>query len=339
MNTTNGLTDKNGEPGDAAEAGDPDEPPSLWRRLRGLRDERRRRRGFHRSLSDALRFMPGSQLLPLDESEQVIFRNLVFGKNRAVEEHMIPRAEIVALDIGASRAEALRVIRECGHSRLPVYRGSLDSVLGFLHVKDLLRETGINHGKGDGDGAGKGDSDGDSDGAENLNGDSDMDLASLLRPVIFASPSVKNFNLLRTMRLRRTHLALVVDEFGGVDGLITIEDLVEELVGEIEDEHDAGVRQPRWERLSDGSFRVDARVRTDALPAGLRSAVGSEAESEDIDTLGGFVAWLAGCVPGAGELIRHEVSGWEFVVLRANPRRIISLTARPPAARKPAPTN
>ncbi|MDA7984335.1 MAG: CBS domain-containing protein, partial [Alphaproteobacteria bacterium] len=339
MNTTNGLTDKNGEPGDAAEAGDPDEPPSLWRRLRVLRDERRRRRNFHRSLSDALRFMPGSQLLPLDESEQVIFRNLVFGKNRAVEEHMIPRAEIVALDIGASRAEALRVIRECGHSRLPVYRGSLDSVLGFLHVKDLLRETGINHGgggDGDSDGAGKGDSDGDSDGAENSdadgveNSDGDMDLASLLRPVIFASPSVKNFNLLRTMRLRRTHLALVVDEFGGVDGLITIEDLVEELVGEIEDEHDAGVRQPRWERLSDGSFRVDARVRTDALPAGLRSAVGSEAESEDIDTLGGFVAWLAGCVPGAGELIRHEVSGWEFVVLRANPRRIISLTARPP---------
>ena len=281
-----------------------EDPPSPWRRFLRARHRYRRRLALRRSVNAALRSLPEVPYsLSLDETERAILHNLILRKDRAVEEHMVPRAEIVALDLNSSRREALETMRECGHSRLPVYQDSLDHVFGFLHVKDLLRKTGGNP----------------------LDNNIEGGLQELLRPVIFASPAMRNFNLLRLMRARRTHLALVVDEFGGVDGLITIEDLIEELVGEIEDEHDVDNPQSHWRRLPDGSFLVDGSLRINELPGDIQQAFAADAEAEDIDTLGGFTAWLAGRVPRSGENIQHDSSGWKFIVLQANPRRIIRL--------------
>ncbi|MGR4001387.1 MAG: hemolysin family protein [Alphaproteobacteria bacterium] len=278
-----------------------EEPPSLWRKIQNAKQHRRQQKSLHKSINNALKSLPKSQaILPLDDAEQTIFHNLILRKNRAIEEHMIPRADIIALDIKTSRSDALKIIRECGHSRLPVFQDSLDHIFGFLHVKDLLRET-------------------------TPNSQPDTDLKDLLRPVIFAAPSMRNLNLLRLMRVRRTHLALVVDEFGGVDGLITSEDLIEELIGEIEDEHDLHDQQPEWKQLADGSFIADASIRIDELPENIRKTINAETNGEDIDTLGGFAAWLAGRVPRNGEVILHETSGWKFIILQASPRRILRL--------------
>ena len=152
--------------------------------------------------------------------------------------------------------------------------------------------------------------------------DGDFSLANIQRRILFVSPSMQVLELLLEMRAQRSHMALVVDEFGGVDGLVTIEDLVEEIVGEIEDEHDLD-NEPKLVRNTDGSFTADARVTLDMLE-GLAEMAIPEEDREDIDTLGGLVFSLAGRVPIRGELIRHS-SGLEFEVLDADPRRIKSL--------------
>jgi magnesium and cobalt transporter len=148
---------------------------------------------------------------------------------------------------------------------------------------------------------------------------------SLLRPALFVSPTIRLLDLLNEMRLRRRHLALVVDEFGGVDGLITIEDLVEEIVGEIEDEHDI-TAQPRFDRKPDGTAIADARLEIERLEA-ITGSLLSEDERDEVDTIGGLVFSLAGRVPGHGEVVRHK-RGIQFEILEGDPRRITLLKIR-----------
>ncbi len=247
--------------------------------------------------------------IPIDDDLRQLMANILDLRDRTIHDVMVPRADIVAIEARATLTEVIGLMASEGHSRLPVYRETLDDALGMVHIKDVLAWRGH---------------------------DREFDLANIIRKVLFVSPSMQVLELLLEMRVKRIHMALVVDEFGGVDGLVSIEDLVEEIVGEIEDEHDRGV-EPDLIRRADGSVVADARVSMEAFEelAG-RVAVGEE--REDIDTLGGLVFFLAGRVPIRGELITHP-SGLEFEVLDADPRRIKRLCVRgipaaPPAAEK-----
>ena len=235
---------------------------------------------------------------PLGEDERVLLANILNVRGRAIEDVMVPRADIVAVDADASLADVIELMTASGHSRLPVYRETLDDAVGMVHIKDVLAWRGR---------------------------DEQFQLSKLLRRVLFVAPSMEVLQLLLEMRASRTHMALVVDEFGGVDGLITIEDLVEEIVGEISDEHEKSV-EPTIQHLADGNLEADARLPVEALEDHVGRML-SEEDREDVDTLGGLVVSLAGRVPIRGELIRHP-SGLEFEVLEADPRRIRRVRVR-----------
>jgi CBS domain containing-hemolysin-like protein len=152
-------------------------------------------------------------------------------------------------------------------------------------------------------------------------------LSNVLRPLDVVAPSMRVLDLLLEMQLKHSHMVLVVDEFGGIDGLVTIEDLVEEIVGEIEDEHDVG-EGPSLVRRADGTVMVDGRLPIEELEAELGDILSEEEREEDIDTLGGLVFYLADRVPARGELIEHEASGLVFEVVQADPRRVKRLRLR-----------
>lgn len=243
----------------------------------------------------------------LDTEEMQLLQNFLSARARAVSELMVPRADIVAVAHDTPRADVVELLRREGHTRLPVFRDSLDTVLGYLHAKDLLLNGKAGEGK------------------------ESTWIEPMLRPVLFAAPSMRSLDLLRMMRTKKIHIALVVDEFGGIDGLATIEDLMEEFVGEIEDEHDTE-ESPPPRKLEDGSFVVEASARLETLPENLGAKLAAFAEAEDIDTIGGFAASLAHRVPQSGEELFHRESGLSLVVLQATPRRIIRLRLVPPPA-------
>ncbi len=231
--------------------------------------------------------------------ERVMLGNILKLRHLTAYDVMVPRADIAGVDVSAPLDEVIAVTSGKGHSRVPVYRGNLDDVVGFVHIKDVLAA---------------------------VKSERKFSLAGLTRGVLFVAPSMRVLDLLLQMRLSRVHLALVVDEFGGTDGLITIEDLVEEIVGEIEDEHDAEAG-PRLVRWPDGSLVADARVDVDEFEEAFGRVLTKEEREEDIDTLGGLVATIAGRVPTRGELILHS-SGVSFEVMEADPRRIKRLRVR-----------
>lgn len=230
-----------------------------------------------------------------DNHESTLLRNILNLKDLTAESLMVPRADIVSIDLTEDVDSVMAQICSANHSRLPVHNGSMDVIQGMIHIKDLMPHL--------------------------LSG-SNPDLKKLMRPVLFVSPSIWVMDLLHEMRLKRRHLALVVDEFGGVDGLITIEDLVEEIVGEIEDEHDE-MEMPRFELIDDDTAISDARLELEDLEK-LVGPLVDDAEREEIDTVAGLVFSLAGRVPVRGEVIRHPC-GLEFEVLEGDPRRITLL--------------
>ena len=239
--------------------------------------------------------------LPIDDDERTLLANILNLRGRTIADVMVPRADIVAISRDAPLGQLIETLTREGHSRLPVYGQNLDDVTGMVHIKDVLAWRGQ---------------------------EKDFSLADIQRKVLFVSPSMQVLELLLEMRAVRSHMAMVVDEFGGVDGLVTIEDLVEEIVGEIEDEHDRNV-EPSLTRDADGSFTADARVTIEALEAAVGPIV-SDGERETIDTLGGLVFALAGRVPIRGELVRHP-SGYEFEVLDADPRHVKRVKLLKPA--------
>lgn len=258
---------------------------------------------------------------PLTKEERLILGNLVtFGKMR-VEDVMVPRADIDALEAEASFAEALARFAEVAHSRMPLYRETLDDPIGMVHVKDLLPYVVP---AGSGAVAGARDALSESvmsgpEAASSSQGHSLPSLSRLKRPVLFVPPSMPVADLLVKMQTTRMHMALVIDEYGGTDGLVTIEDLVEQIVGDIEDEHDTD-ESPRLVRLDETTFDADARVEVEEFEtaAGLRF---DPADHEEADTMGGVVFNLVGRVPNRGEIIRHP-NGLEFEIVEADPRRI-----------------
>ena len=240
------------------------------------------------------------QTVAFDNHESALLQNMLGLRDITAEDVMVPRADIQAIDLSDSSQDNFQKIVSTQHSRVPAFHDSMDRVAGFLHMKDLMARLASGE----------------------FQADKPFDFTPLLRPVLFVSPSIRTLDLLHEMRLKRQHLALVVDEFGGVDGLVTIEDLVEEIVGEIEDEHDQSTL-PRFEVFEDGTAVADARLEVEALEMLTGPLLDKEAEDE-IDTIGGLVMSLAGQVPSRGEVITHP-SGVEFEVLEGDPRQIKKL--------------
>ena len=234
---------------------------------------------------------------PITPQERFLIGNILSVHERSAADVMVPRVDIVALDVEQPFAEVVKCMVENGHSRVPVYRESLDDVIGFVHVKDVLAPVADRR---------------------------PAKLTRLLRKVLFVAPSLPILDLLVQMRQARTHIAMVVDEFGGIDGLVTIEDLIEEIVGDIEDEHDVAEPPTLIER-PDGTVIADARIPIEALEGQLAHRLVSD--DETVDTLGGLVFTLAGRVPKRGEIIAHP-DGIEFEVLDADPRRVKRLRVR-----------
>ena len=246
--------------------------------------------------------------MPIQQGELALLEKILTVGGLTAYDVMVPRADIVAVEHKASADDVVKLMAEQSHSRLPVYRGTLDDVIGMIHIKDVLGAIARKEA---------------------------VDLQKLLRKTLFVAPSMRVLDLLLQMRVSRIHMALVVDEYGGIDGLITIEDLVEQIVGEIEDEHDTP-EGPLIETAGEDTLLARARA-TIAEFEGLVGPVLTEEEREqDIDTLGGLVFTLAGRVPVRGELIVHPASGIEFEVVDADPRRVRRLRVRNLPSRQPS---
>jgi len=251
------------------------------------------------------------------QERSMLLRILRFGK-LTVEDVMVPRADIIAVDESVSLEELMWVFRKAEHSRLPVYRETLDDPLGMIHIRDLMSWI-----------------------TEEANGDDGLDLGKvnlkrtvasihIARELIYVPGSMSVLDLLLKMQTSQLHLALVVDEYGGTDGLVSIEDLVEEVVGEIADEHD--VEDEPMIRVDPRlGLIADARTPVEDLEEHLGVELVTEEQDEDIDTIGGVVFSIMGRIPARGELVRHP-TGIEFEVLDADPRRIKKLRIHLPQA-------
>jgi len=221
-----------------------------------------------------------------------------------VDDVAIPKVEIVAVPVTTTMDDLVATFKSTGFSRLPVFKGTLDSPLGIIHLKDLALQHAF------------------ADTKPRFN------LRKMLRPLLYAPPSMPIGVLLQKMQSERIHMALVIDEYGGVDGLVTIEDLIEQVIGEIADEHDEA-EDGLWHLEKPGQYLVQARAPLDAFESEIGMTLARDDEGEDIDTLGGLVFMLIGRVPARGEVIRHD-SGAEFEIVDADPRRIKRLRVRLP---------
>jgi CBS domain containing-hemolysin-like protein len=258
--------------------------------------------------------------------ERAMLRNILrFGK-LTVEDVMVPRADIIAVEDTITIAELLRVFREAEHSRLPVYTETLDDPRGMIHIRDLMSWITT---------AGEKDEANLDLGAVDLA--STIGAINIIREILYVPPSMPVLDLLLRMQLSRLHLALVVDEYGGTDGLVSIEDLVEEIVGEIDDEHDVA-EEPLIREDPRHGFVADARTPIETLEQRFGIDLLSPEQEEDIDTIGGLVFALAGRIPARGERVHHP-SGIEFEVLDADPRLIKKLRIHTPHQHEDAPAS
>jgi CBS domain containing-hemolysin-like protein len=239
----------------------------------------------------------------LTPTERQMLRNLLhFGEQNAGD-ICVTRGDIMAVPSNISFDDLIRAFVEAGHSRLPVYGESLDQVVGMVHIKDVFMA--------------------------NVDASKDRSLAALMREPLFVPESMGVLELLARMRSQRIHLAIVVDEFGGTEGLVTIEDVVEEIVGEIEDEHDEA-EQGMLTMLDEGLWEADARVELEELASSVDPRLSSK--EDEVDTLGGLVFLLAGHIPAKGECVTHP-SGWKLEAVDSDPRRIIRVRLHAPEAK------
>ena len=230
-----------------------------------------------------------------DNNEKNLIKNILNLNEKSVEDVMVTRAEIISIEKKKTIKEILSVIKNESHSRMPVYDQNLDNVLGFLHIKDVIK---------------------------NIN-NKNFIINDILREVLYVAPKSPILELLKRMRSSRIHMGLVVDEFGGVDGLVTIEDLVEEIVGEIEDEHDAEDDEVKIKRVNDRTIIVDASYKIIELEDLFQLKI-KEAKEEEIDTVGGLVSYVANKVPNINEVFVFN-NQLKFKILEADERRVITL--------------
>ena len=291
--------------GDGPAPGDEGQADSLIARLRAL---------FGKSASNG-------DLTAIDNGDEDVAQNMPATRREMIErvvafdekkvvDVMAPRADVYAVEIDTPLDELIRLFSEAGHSRMPVYRNDLDDPVGMVHIKDVIGLIA------------------DRKGASN---DNKAVLKDIRREILYVPPSMLVTDLLLRMQASRIHMALVIDEYGGTDGLVTIEDLVEEIVGDINDEHDE-TETPAVVTLPDGGWETDARVELDEFEeeTGLRV----EAEDDEIETIGGLVVSLAGRVPQRGEVLAGP-QGFDFEVTEADARKVRKLRVRA-SAQKPS---
>ncbi len=307
------MTD--GGSGSSSRNGDSDH--GLWRSLRnavsrvfGLNSEQTLRSQLEEAIedhdddtADASAVLSGNRGKDLSPLERVMLRKLLNFGDLTADDVAVPRADIFAIDEKTCFEDVVAAFADAGHSRLPVYRGSLDHIIGMIHIKDVFHilATGKKPPK---------------------------TLRGLIRQPRYVPQSMGVLDLLAEMRSHRTHLAIVLDEYSGTDGIVTIEDLIEEIVGEIEDEHD-DAPEDEMTRLPSGAWDVDARAELDDVAEAIDAAL-SDIE-EDVDTIGGMAAVLAGHVPQKGETMLHN-SGWSIEILAGDSRRVTRVRLHPPAA-------
>jgi CBS domain containing-hemolysin-like protein len=280
--------------------------PSFWRGLRTLLFGEESEATLREEIEEVIENHEGEvpAVGDLSPIERQMLRNLLHFGESNVADIAVPRGDIIAVENTISFAELVTAFAEAGHSRLPVFEESLDTVVGMIHIKDVFTVQ--------------------VSGAE-----PPADLSSLLRKPLYVPESMGVLDLLARMRAERVHLAIVVDEFGGTEGLVTIEDVVEEIVGEIEDEHDEEVPGMLL-ALEDGIWEADARAELEEVADTIDARLATV--EEDVDTLGGLVTVLAGHVPQPGEIIEHP-SGWRLEVTESDSRRVTRLRLHAPEER------
>ncbi len=254
--------------------------------------------------------------------EQSLLRNVLRLHEIQVDDIMVPRADVIAVGAAMTLHDVLAAFRESGHSRLPVHGDTLDDPRGMVHVRDFVELLAGPQAAG-------------ATSARAAPADLSVLVGTLdvVRPVLFVPPSMPALDLLVRMQASRTHMALVIDEYGGTDGLVTIEDIVEMIVGDIEDEHDEG-EQVLVEAAADGSFTADGRASLEEVSAALGTDLASAADADEFDTVGGLVTSVAGRVPHRGEVV-PILDAFDIEILDADPRRIKRIRIRrrgPPVA-------
>ena len=237
----------------------------------------------------------------LSAAERQMLRNLLHFGEQTAGDICVTRGDIMAVRSDISFDDLVRAFVDAGHSRLPVYGESLDEVIGMVHIKDLFLVS--------------------------VDPSLDRSLKALMREPLFVPESMGVIVLLARMRADRIHLAIVVDEFGGTEGLVTIEDVVEEIVGEIEDEHD-DAEAAMLTMLDEGLWEADARIEIEELAEAVDPRLSSD--EDEVDTLGGLIFLLAGHIPAKGECVTHP-SGWKLETVESDPRRIIRVRLHAPA--------
>lgn len=275
-----------------------EESPSLRRELEEALDE------YDEDEQDESAPSPANGDLSAIERQMV--RNLLHFSEHTVDDVAVPRADIIAIEEKASFAELAALFAEAGHSRIPVYRETLDTIVGMVHIRDAFAI---------------------------LAGKSPVpdSLEPLIRQPLYVPESMGALDLLAEMRAKRTHLAIVLDEYSGTEGLLTFEDLVEEIVGDVEDEHD-DAPEALLVPLEGGMWEADARAELEDVAEEIDERL-SDIE-EDVDTLGGLAFVIAGRVPDAGEILKHEQSGWKLEIVSSDGRRVTRLRLHPPARRQ-----
>lgn len=286
------------------EGANDDEPGQIrfFDRLKGIFTRKAGDSDFADALDDGQR----EAALRLPRARREMIENVIAFDEKRVADVMAPRADIIAVDIDTPLDALIKTFSEAGHSRLPVYRGDLDDPVGMVHIKDVVALIADPPAPSD-----------------------EPILKSIRRTVLYVPQSMRVTDLLLRMQASRVHMALVIDEFGGTDGLLTIEDLVEEIVGDINDEHDDDIA-PTIVARQGGGWEADGRVELEEFSE--TTGITIEGDTDEVDTIGGLVVALAGRVPQRGEVLSHP-SGYDFEVVEADARKIRKVRIR----RTPAP--
>jgi CBS domain containing-hemolysin-like protein len=274
----------------------------LWRGMRHLIFGEDSEPTLREEIEDAIDEAEDSRPVAgdLSPAERQMLRNLLHFGEQTAGDVCVTRGDIMAVPSHISFDELIRAFADAGHSRLPVYGESLDDVVGMVHIKDVF--------------------------IANVDLSKERSITALMREPLFVPESMSVIELLARMRSQRIHLAIVVDEFGGTEGLVTIEDVVEEIVGEIEDEHD-DAEVGMLTMLDDGLWEADARVELEELAQAVDPRLSTA--DDEVDTLGGLVFLLAGRIPAKGECVAHP-SGWKLEAVDSDPRKIIRVRLHAP---------
>ena len=303
MNRTMASQGHNGDSG----AGEPDSRRTLWRFIRRFFDRGDGEQSLRAQLEEFIDEHEeedreaGPSNGDLSLLERQMLRNLLHFSEHDADDVAIPRSEILAVPASASWQELVAAFADNGHSRLPVYRETLDDVIGMMHIKDVFPFLARGEAP-------------------------EGDWTALMRQPLFVPQARGALDVLADMRAKQTHLAIVIDEYSGTDGIITIEDLVEEIIGDIQDEHD-DTPEELITSLGDGLWEVDARAELEDVAERIDPRLGKVEEA--IDTVGGLAFLLAGHVPEIGTILDHE-SGWRIEVTAGNERHVTRLRLHPP---------